>query len=431
MSSTIGGGVKPPVTNLPTETDGVSEAKTNETAAPAKTEAKAPVDAMEHTPSTTKTDTPESPKLETPTAKTATTETSKPVTTPPPIGDVGALSGLHAAIEITEVRPETFGDAFDQKWEIVHPGSLAGLSPRSPDADFDKPDLEGNPITVRIKLKEPAPGRLFNVKVEGPKINVKDAVCVHTKNSAKVIDRMLNAGMENFKKVDLEPTGHVNVHAPRFSEGGDLAKAFGTDGGARLELTAEHDTLLHRHDGTVDTSQLDFFRNRPFEPKHRDTPSTGTPSGNEAEAIVKYARKACANEGRTSVPGNTTDAGTSTRDATTTTGGPTTSSVSTGTDAPTTTDASTGTGTDTNTVDADELAKLQEALALATERANQAESAAKDARVKGFLHKWQAVAQKLGVSEPSRSLQRSVIKPPKSPVMPRPRPPSLRPPLQP
>ena len=101
---------------------------------------------------------------------------------------------------------------------------------------------------------------------------------------------MLNAGMENFKKVDLEPTGQVNVHAPRFSEGGDLAKAFGTDGGARLELTAEHDTLLHRHDGTVDTSQLDFFRNRPFEPKHRDTPSTGTPSGNEAEAIVKYAQ---------------------------------------------------------------------------------------------------------------------------------------------
>ena len=49
MSSTIGGGVKPPVTNLPTETDGVSEAKTNETTAPAKTEAKAPVDAMEHT----------------------------------------------------------------------------------------------------------------------------------------------------------------------------------------------------------------------------------------------------------------------------------------------------------------------------------------------------------------------------------------------
>ena len=73
MSSTIGGGVKPPVTNLPTETDGVSEAKTNETKAPAKTEAKAPVDAMEHTPSTTKADTPESPKLETPTAKTATT----------------------------------------------------------------------------------------------------------------------------------------------------------------------------------------------------------------------------------------------------------------------------------------------------------------------------------------------------------------------
>ena len=96
------------------------------------------------------------------------------------------------------------------------------------------------------------------------------------------------------------------------------------------------------------------------------------------------------------MPGNTTDAGTSTRDASTTTGGPTTSSVSTGTDAPTTTDASTGTGTDTNTVDADELAKLQEALALATERANQAESAAKDARVKGFLHKWQAVAQKAG-----------------------------------
>ena len=249
---------------------------------------------------------------------------------------------------------------------------MAGLTPRSSDDDFDRPPLKGDPVLLRIKLTEPAPGRIFNVKVGGPEVSVKDAVCVKAKNSAKVIDRMVNAGVQEFQKINMDPKGGVNVHAPKFQEGGDLAKAYKRDGGARLEVTAEQDTLLHFEDGSVDSSQIDFFRNRSFTPRTRDHASSGTPSTNEAEALVKYAKKASANGVVTEVPGDI----------------------------------------DEPVVATDEVTKLKEKLAIATQRAEQAESSARNARVKGMLHRWNAIAQKSGRRAASEGVEVFEVRPP-------------------
>mgnify|MGYP001499413594 CR=1 FL=1 len=161
---------------------------------------------------------------------------------------------------------------------------------------------------------------------------------------------------QEFQKINMDPKGSVNVHAPKFQEGGALAEAYKREGGARLEVTAEQDTLLHLEDGSVDSSQVDFFRNRSFSPKLRDEASSGTPSTNEAEALVKYAKKASANGQATEVPGNV----------------------------------------DEPVVQTDEVTKLKEELAAANQRAEQAEASASNARVKGMLHKWNAIAQKSG-----------------------------------
>ena len=362
MPGRVGGGPKPPVsTDIHIQPETSADVSSADVLSPSSPITKPPVDELVHSDHGVRSEARELPALDNPTRAPLSTEAPKRLSNPPPVDDVErlktdafALASLGGAVEITEVKAETFGDAFDDKWEIVHPGDLAGLSPRSSDEDFDRPPLKGNPVLLRIKLKEPAPGRLFNVKVGGPEVSVKDAVCVKAKNSAKVIDRMVNAGMKDFQKIKMDPTGSVNVHAPKFEEGGALASAFKVEGGARLEVTAEQDTLLHREDGTVDTSQVDFFRDRAFSPKLRDEASTGTPSTNEAEAIVKYAKKASANGQSTEVPGNV----------------------------------------DEPVVKTDEVTKLKEALASANQRAEQAESSASNARVKGMLHKWNAIAQK-------------------------------------
>ena len=364
MPGRVGGGPKPPVsTDIQIQPETSEDVSSADVLSPSSPITKPPVDELVHSDHGVRSEARELPALDNPTRSPLSTEAPKRLSNPPPVEDVErlktdafALASLGGAVEITEVKAETFGDAFDDKWEIVHPGDLAGLSPRSSDEDFDRPPLKGNPVLLRIKLKEPAPGRLFNVKVGGPEVSVKDAVCVKAKNSAKVIDRMVNAGMQDFQKIKMDPAGSVNVHAPKFQEGGALAAAFKVDGGARLEVTADQDTLLHREDGTVDTSQVDFFRNRAFSPKLRDEASSGTPSSNEAEAIVKYAKKASANGQSTEVPGDI--------------------------EAPVT--------------DTDEVTQLKEELAAANQRTNQAEASARNARVKGMLHRWNATAQKSG-----------------------------------
>ena len=203
------------------------------------------------------------------------------------------ISADDGVMEITE--GETFGDPFDGRWEILHPGVLAGLTPRSPDAAFEGPPLTGDPIRLRFRLKEPAPGRVFNVRVPGPELSRKDAVRAQAKNAAKIMDRLGNGGLGRFKKVQLEPGGEMNVMNPQFKEGGDLHQEFGVLKAERLEFTSGNDAVLHHIGGRVDTGHKDYFRERSFDPRFResDQPPKGRPSDNEAEALAKSIRKAC------------------------------------------------------------------------------------------------------------------------------------------
>ena len=172
---------------------------------------------------------------------------------------------------------------------------LAGLTPRSPDAAFEGPPLTGDPIRLRFRLKEPAPGRVFNVRVPGPELSRKDAVRAQAKNAAKIMDRLGNGGLGRFKKVQLEPGGEMNVMNPQFKEGGDLHQEFGVLKAERLEFTSGNDAVLHHIGGRVDTGHKDYFRERSFDPRFResDQPPKGRPSDNEAEALAKSIRKAC------------------------------------------------------------------------------------------------------------------------------------------
>jgi hypothetical protein len=218
--------------------------------------------------------------------------------TPAVVGAASAgveISADDGVVEITE--GETFGDPFDARWEILHPGVLAGLTPRSPDSAFEGPPLTGDPIRLRFRLKEPAPGRVFNVRVPGPELSRKDAIRAQAKNAAKVMDRLGNGGLGRFKKVQLEPDGEMNVLNPQFKEGEDLHQEFGVLKAERLEFTSGNDAVLHHIGGRVDTGHKDYFRDRIFDPRFRDKPSKGTPSDNEGEALAKSIRKACVHGG--------------------------------------------------------------------------------------------------------------------------------------
>lgn len=314
MPGRVGGGTKPPVqTEILIKPDVEAKLKvTGKEATQPATQPRVdmPKDELVHSEHGVRGDAKNTRELEAPPRQPLAVE--KPVTNGPPpqmedvdklATDAFLLSGLGGGIEITEA--ETFGDPFDDRWEIVHPGSLAGLSPRSPDIAFEGEPLKGDPVLLQVRLKEPAPGRIFNVKVGGPEVSLRDAVCVKAKNSAKVLDRMQHAGVKNFSKIKMEPTGALNVHDVKFADGEDLQAAFKVPGGARLELSAGLDTLLHREDGSIDKSQVDFFRNRSFSPRLRDVASEGSPSTNEAQAIHKYVKKACANNKPTVVPSDT------------------------------------------------------------------------------------------------------------------------------
>ncbi len=196
-----------------------------------------------------------------------------------------------AAMRISE--GETFGDPFDSRWEIIHPTGLAGLTPRSPDEAFDGPPLKGNPVRLRFRVKEPAPGRTFNVRVPGPELSLRDAMKAQCKNAAKVMFLLDQGGLGRFQKIELHPDGNMNVLKPQFKENQDMHVAFGETTAKELEFTSENDTLLHRSNGTTDKSQVNFFRDRDFDPRIRDTPSKGKPSFDEAEALAKSIRKAC------------------------------------------------------------------------------------------------------------------------------------------
>ena len=196
-----------------------------------------------------------------------------------------------AAMKITE--GETFGDPFDSRWEIIHPSGLAGLTPRSPDEAFDGPPLKGNPVRLRFRVKEPAPGRTFNVRVPGPEVSLRDAMKAQCKNAAKIMFLLNQGGLGRFQKIELHPDGNMNVLKPQFKENQDMHVAFGETTAKELEFTSTNETLLHRSDGTTDKSQANFFRERDFDPRIRDTPSKGQPSFDEAEALAKSIRKAC------------------------------------------------------------------------------------------------------------------------------------------